>query len=76
MENNREIAVGTRVIVKPESVMFDYIPRLNRTATGTVTKVYKNGKALVSIDQLRNHWDGGDGMVTKNLPLSDLEAQP
>jgi hypothetical protein len=69
------ITVGSKVTVKPECVMFDYLPRLNRTATGTVTKIYKNGKALVSIDQLRNHWDGGDGLVTKNMRLTDLEAR-
>lgn len=40
--------------------------------TGTLTKIYKNGRGLVAVDQFRNR--SADGRVTMNLELELLEV--
>lgn len=42
--------------------------------TGTIQKVFKNGKVAVAVHQLRNVWDGGDGLRTLHFRRENLEV--
>ena len=43
--------------------------------TGTVQKVFKNGKVAVAVDQLRNVQDSGDGLRTLHFHRDHVEPR-
>jgi hypothetical protein len=67
------LKVGERVaIVIPEaSILYNtaWWPKTG-PVTGTVQKVFKNGKVAVAVDQLHN-W-GGDGLRTMHFQADDI----
>jgi len=66
--------VGDRVKVTDDGIFAkaDWYPK--GRATGTVQKVFKNGKVAVAIDQLRQIHDSGDGLRTLHYPSRSLQV--
>lgn len=66
--------IGERVLVEypADHVLFTtkWWPKFGETVTGTVQKVFKNGRVAVAIDQLPNRSE--DGKSTMNVPAEHL----
>lgn len=74
MTTTRKLAPGDKVQIIPtpggDFERCAWWPK--GTVTGTVQKVFKNGKVAVAVDQLRN-W-GGDGLKTLHFDQKDLQG--
>jgi hypothetical protein len=74
MTTNQYLNPGVKVTVIPteQSGLLNCKWWPKGTVTGTVTKVFKNGKVAVAVDQLRNFSE--DGLRTLHFDQSDLQS--